>query len=704
VHLDFRPDVEGMRAVAVVAVVLYHAGVTSGGFVGVDMFFVLSGFLITGLLWRELEGSGRLAFASFYGRRARRLLPASVLVLVVTTIASVHWLPPLQAHDVTNDAKAAALYVANYRFIAQRTNYLAATAPSPLQHYWSLGVEEQFYLLWPLLLLLAARAARRAKSSRRAPETSKATLAAIVAAMAALSFLLSLRLTHTSQPWAFFSLPTRAWELLAGALVALALTRARELPRLAAAAIGWAGLIAVLWSVFRLSGATPFPGTAALVPVLGTVGLLVAGSAAPKRGVSHALSRQPLQRIGRISYSWYLWHWPVLVLAPAVVGHTLATWQNLFLALASAFLAVATTNLLENRIRFSRALSLRPARSLALGAALTCFALVSVVVAAGSIPSLRGSHAIAALKPVSDNNAPLKAVALTPTAAAVANAYAQVAPAVAASANTRAVPSNLDPSLDKARASEALPFTDGCDDSFTDSTVHHCVYGDPNGNTTVMLFGDSHAAHWFPAFDTIARARNWRLIDMSKATCPPMPIPIYSPVLGRNYTECDEFRQNAMARIAAEHPALVFIDVARSYGPEYHFQVFANSWVDSMRTLVSQIRAMGPRVMVMSATPRPDGDLPNCLSANLNNVAACTPPTGTAVDANGLAAEQAAVQAAGGRFVNVTPLLCTPHVCPPIIGNVLVYRDDNHLTTEVADWLAPVMTAEVDATLPVNEP
>jgi hypothetical protein len=524
--------------------------------------------------------------------------------------------------------------------------------------------------------------------------------------MATLSFLLSLRLTHTSQPWAFFSLPTRAWELLAGALVALALARARELPRGAAAVVGWAGLVAVLWAIFRFSGATPFPGTAALIPVVGTVGLIIAGSAAPKRGVSHMMSREPMQRIGRISYSWYLWHWPVLVLAPVVAGHTLAKWQNVFLAFASGLLALATTNVLENRVRFSRFLSLRPARSLAMGAALTCVALVGVAVAAGQIPSLQGSKPVAALKPVSLPSTPSKdassAAKLSPTAAAVANTYAQIAPAVAASANTRAVPSNLDPPLADARKSQALPFTDGCDDGFTDSTVHHCVYGDPNSKTTVVLFGDSHAAHWFPALDAIAQARHWRLIDISKATCPPMPLTIYSPVLGRNFTECDQFRQNAMARIAAEHPALVVVGVARHYGPEYHFQVFANSWIASMHTLVSQIRGMGPRVMVMSATPRPTGDLPNCLSANLNNVAACTQSAGTAVDTNGLAAEQATVQAAGGRFVNITPLLCTATVCPPIIGNVLVYRDDNHLTTQVVNWLTPVISAEIDATLPPN--
>src|ERR671930_2117758 len=237
----FRADIEGLRGIAILAVVLYHAGSggVEGGYVGVDVFYVVSGFLITGLLWDELRRAGRLSLVSFYARRVRRLLPAAVLVLVVTVIASSWWLSPLQARAVAKDAIAAALYLANYRFAALRTDYLADASPSPLQHYWSLGVEEQFYLFWPLLVLGVFVVGRR---SRR---PSLVCAVAILVMAGVMSFVLSLRLMAVSQPWAFFSLPTRAWEITAGGVVALGAPWLRRLPGGAAAVFGWLGLGAI---------------------------------------------------------------------------------------------------------------------------------------------------------------------------------------------------------------------------------------------------------------------------------------------------------------------------------------------------------------------------------------------------------------------------------------------------------------------------
>ncbi len=387
---QFRSDIEGMRAVAVLAVVLYHAGVLRGGFVGVDMFFVLSGFLITGLLWREVGADGRIDFATFYGRRARRLLPASFIVLVLTVIGSYRWLTPLQAQSVFSDAKSAALYVANFRFIAQKTDYLAPHVLSPFQHYWSLAVEEQFYLCWPLLMLVVTRRRR-------------ARVAAIwwtFAAIAAASFALSYVWTTSSQPWAFFSLPARAWQLLAGGLVAFGAVRLRRLRQSVATGLTWLGLAAVVWSTVAFSGSTSYPGTAALVPVLGTVALVIGGCAAPPRGARVLLDHPAMQRCGRISYTWYLWHWPVLVLAAAAVGHSLNTVTNVVLVACSGVLAYGTTVLVERPIRFAPALAANAWRSLALGAALTAAAVGAIAWASSALPSTAGHGLARALKPV----------------------------------------------------------------------------------------------------------------------------------------------------------------------------------------------------------------------------------------------------------------------------------------------------------------
>ncbi len=693
----FRADIEGLRGVAVLVVVCYHAGlgVTRGGYVGVDVFFVISGFLITRLLWNEVHETGRVSFAAFYGRRLRRLLPAAALVLAVTVVASAVALSPLQARDVVKDAQSAALYVANYRFAVLRTDYLAAQAPSPIQHYWSLAVEEQFYLLWPLLLMLGA-----AVLPRRLRTGARATLAVVLGALATASFVLSLYLTHASEPWAFFSLPTRAWELAAGAGVALAAPAIARVPRLPAALAGWVGIGAIAWAVTRFTASTPFPGTAALVPVAGAALVIAAGCAAPARGASVALASNPLQRAGRISYSWYLWHWPVLILVPAFVGHRFDLVENLALVALSAVLATATVAFVERPVRFARSLTSRPRRSLALGGALSVVTVVTIAIVGTMLAPLHGTKPAVALKPLGPGGAAAPQQNAPSLGARLTTAYAPLATAVAQGATTRAVPSNLDPSLGSAHGDKALPFVDGCNATYSVTTPHTCAYAQTQSPTSVVLFGDSHASQWFPALDAMANSRNWRLVVLDKSTCPPLELSLFSPVLGRTYTECAQFRQSALERIRVEKPKLVILGVARHYSTDYHFSVYSAAWISGLATMVREIRALGPRVVVMGPTPKPNlPDVPDCLSAHLGDATACATPTNIAVNAFGTAAERDAVVGAGGSYVDVQPWVCTTSSCAVIVGNLLVYRDDNHLTTKYVSWLTPVFETAVDAAL-----
>ena len=317
----FRQDIEGLRAVAVVAVVLFHAAVPGlgGGYVGVDVFFVISGFLITGLLWREVSSTGSVRLRAFYGARARRLLPASAMVGVVTMIASLFLLPPLQAPSVLYDGIFSALYVSNYRFMQEGVNYFSAAnhlSPSPFLHYWSLGVEEQFYLVWAPLILgtawLIRLIRRRSKSETAANQRPYLVALALVMVV---SFAMSFVATNVVPAAAFYSLPTRAWQLALGGLVALTAGQWRRLSALPAAILGWAGLALILLSCIWFSPTTPFPGTAALLPTVGTALVIGAGGACSRTGAdaswdSGRWARSVASRTRGTCGTGPSWYWP----------------------------------------------------------------------------------------------------------------------------------------------------------------------------------------------------------------------------------------------------------------------------------------------------------------------------------------------------------------------------------------------------------
>ncbi|GFG73367.1 acyltransferase family protein [Mycobacterium botniense] len=697
----FRPDIEGLRAVAILAVVLFHAKVpgAGGGYIGVDVFFVISGFLITGLLWREVNSSGTVRLPRFYAARARRLLPASATVGVVTGIGAAVLLPPLQARSALRDGIASALYVGNYRFALQGTDYLAAdTPPSLFQHYWSLGVEEQFYLLWPALIIattwLVRHAGRRTGIDAAHSQTPYLVMLGLVAAG---SFGLALVCTDTSPPWAFFSLPTRAWELAAGGLVALTAPEWHRLPALAAAIAGWGGLTLIVLTCAELNSATPYPGTAALLPVLGTV--LVIGAGCAGAGAGRVLALPGLRAIGRVSYAWYLWHWPVLLLLPALVGQPDNPMSRLAAVLVSCGLAVLTLHLVENPVRFAAALRRSAAASLALGAAVTTLAVAVDLVLLALVPAPVG-HGLAIAAPKILATPPSAAPSADPLDAAldaaVRQTFAQAQSAVAASADRAAVPSNLTPPLADAPADKPAVFVNGCVRSWREVGQSECATGDTTSPTTVALVGDSHAAMWNPALQRLAEQRHWRLETLGKVTCPLMDLPITSPYLGRPYTECEQWRAEIMARLRAEHPRLVVLSMSRRYGADFGFTSYDPAWIASLTRLVAQLRSTGAQVLVLGPIPDPHSTVPACLSAHLDDATACSPARTVAVNQAGIAAEEAATNRGGGHYADLTELFCTAERCPAIVGNTLVYRDDNHVTIEYAQVLAPVIGALAD--------
>jgi peptidoglycan/LPS O-acetylase OafA/YrhL len=655
-----RVDIQALRAIAVAAVLIYHAGIPwlPGGFVGVDIFFVISGFLITTHLADELIRDGRLSFGRFYARRARRILPASFAVLITTIIAIFAVVPPPLAAGFLRDAVATALYVPNVGFAIQGTDYLAETSPSPFQHYWSLGVEEQFYLFWPLALFLVWRVAR---GRRRG-----VLIAAVV--LTAASLILGVVATQVTPPWAFFSLPTRAWELGAGAVVALATPAIARLPagvRLAAALAGFAG-IAV--SLVLYSPSIAFPGIAASLPVLATAVVIAGGCGGSPAWLDRVLGVAPVQFTGRISYSLYLVHWPLLVV-PAVAAGTSSLLSGVpaLIALAATVpLAVVLHFTVERPFQTAGWSTRRRPRTILLAA------LVAGVVVAGAA----GAASADVLRRPLDAGQTAAPVPIEPVP--VFSDF---------------VPSNLLPSLKDAAADLPATYADGCRVGPDDSALASgCSYGDLGADTVVALWGDSHAAQWVPALEVLAQQQGFRLDVYMKTSCPSVDVPMVTD--GVLDVTCNRYRDNVVAALAADPPDRLVISNFAGYDDYGTTGLDTGVWAAGMTALLAQVPHTVD-VTVITDTPQFAVTPSTCLAAHLTDALACSLARDEALDAGWRESEATAAVAGGARVVDLNDYLCDPDTCGLIIGDRLLYRDPHHLTASFAATLAPQLSEKL---------
>ncbi|MGW0855482.1 acyltransferase family protein [Streptomyces sp. NPDC002690] len=669
-----RPDIQGLRAVAVGLVVLSHAGVAgvAGGYVGVDVFFVISGFLITSLLLREHASTGRVSIRAFYARRALRLLPAASLVTVATLAGAWAFLSKARLAEYAGDALSSALYLVNFRLARSGTDYLAQDSPpSPFQHFWSLAVEEQFYLVWPLLLLLALRLARG----------RYARVALPLGAVCLGSFALSVLLTRSSASWAYFSTPARAWELGAGAMAALAAGRLDRARPWFVAALSWSGLACVLVAALRYDDATPFPGYHAALPVLGAALVLGAGGAPARYGAGLLLGRRPLVWIGGLSYGWYLWHWPLLVIGPMALGDGDGGVPTaLALCAAALVLSWLTLHLVENPVRFHRALKERPRRALMLGAGLSA-AITALALTAAAVPL------------VIETGPP--APALARELAGAPDPAARLAQLL--SAPPTELPANLTPGPAGVKAARSAVYRDGCHVSYDGGEVRSCVYGDPAGSRTVVLFGDSHAAQWFPAFQRLATDHHWKLISLTKASCKTAEVTIISD--HRPYTTCDTWREKALARIESLRPDLVVVSSSDAGDPFHPTADPLGQWTDGFETVYRRLAAHGARVAALLDTPWPKGDPVDCAANNSTRLRACENSySASAHDPVRADAVRTAASATGATLVDPRAWICDTraHRCPVVVGNVSVYRDTSHLSDGYTAALTPVLEPVIE--------
>jgi peptidoglycan/LPS O-acetylase OafA/YrhL len=671
-----RRDIQGLRAIAVGLVLLYHLRPhrVPGGFVGVDVFFVISGFLIVGSLAREATGSGTIGLRDFYARRIRRLLPASAFVLVAT-MAATALLLPLSRWQATAEAVAAsALQVQNW-FLALGTGYAGATAAvSPLQHYWSLAVEEQFYLVTPWLLLAACWVARRTGRSRAG------CIAVAVGGVAVLSLVHSVLFSASSHDVAYFATTTRMWELAIGGLLALAAPRLR-LPRAVAQAAVLVGLVAIGWSALTFTTALDFPGGVAAIPVLGSALVLLGGlpdasSPAEPGPCSRLLGWRPVAWVGDVSYSLYLWHWPVLVVFVARVGHEPTAVQALALVAACLLLAAASTRFVEEPFR-SGARPRARRRAYLLAAALTA---TSLVVAAA--PWLYVDHREAALSAQRLDVDHPGAVDVLPDHLPPAD-------------GTDLIP---DPAV--AAADGPLVYRiDGCatyDPRKPDS--HPCEFGERGAHLGVALVGDSHAGQFSTVLDRIARAQGWRLQTMIRNGCPFTAAPLV--INGKEDGDCAAANRMTVDELLRLHPRVV---VTSAMNPVGYAAALGWTWpsraalVDGYRELWQPLLDAGIQVIVVRDPPVPDYVDPECLEQHGPDSRECGMTRSQGVDSQPDPQVEAARSTDGVHVVDLTDHFCNRQVCPGVLGNVVVYRD-NHLTDTLTLSLARPLT---DALIPL---
>ncbi|MBT2249956.1 acyltransferase [Arthrobacter sp. BHU FT2] len=660
-----RRDIQGLRAIAVGSVLLYHMGfpLIDGGFIGVDVFFVISGFLISGLIIREFQRTGTFSFVGFYARRLKRLAPAYLLVLLVSGIAVMTLLTPLQSDRYVKDLIAAALYAANFNFAAQTSGYFADSDPSPFVHFWSLAVEEQFYFVWPILLFLAFKARR-----------SKHLIVYVLVGVFATSLALSIVLSHTAPTSSYYLLHTRAWELAAGAITFLLTAKIPAMKAWTRGLLLAAGLGTIILSAFFITKSMEFPGSVALFPVLGTMCVILAssgGSMAPFG--DKLLGNKPMLFFGNISYALYLWHWPLLVIPQLLTPTPLRLRDKMVLAAVAIVLAVLTYFFVEKRFAEMKGGGRKlQTYVIALGATA---ALVAAFVGWG----LAQQHSVRSAQASSS---------VTIGADRGGAAQGSFADSLVDSSGRWIPQDQLTPSLDAVDKDLTEIFNNGCNNNGADYSVAGCEFGDRNSSRTVVLFGDSHAGHWFPALKKAAEVEGFRLVTLTKSACPSVQLPITGHPEFTEAFNCQEFQRAGLERIRELAPERVVISNSeRSYadfpgvGPDYESQ-----WEAGLAALLDGLPA-DAKPVIIGDNPSWQQNPNSCVSKHLDDPDRCAVNREESYNRAIQDMERNNAAARGGSFVDTVDLLCGENLCPAVYRSVLMSRDGNHITTPVAQAL-----------------
>ena len=672
-----RMDIQALRAIAVTAVVLYHLWPdrVPGGFTGVDVFFVISGFLITSHLGQEVQRTGRVSLTQFWARRIRRLLPAAFLVLVFCLVVLVVAMPPVTWYLNLDEIRASAGYMVNWLLGFHAVDYLAAENDASLvQHYWSLAVEEQFYLVWPLLIVGALVLSGRNASAEAHMRRIRGVLALVFVG----SLCLSVLLTPKSPALAFFATPLRAWQFAAGGLLALSLTETRRrVTPAVGAALSWTGWVILVASAVLIPGTkVQFPGHVALIPVLGAMCCLVGGDPALRWAPRPLIRNRAVQWVGEHSYAVYLWHWPLIIAAPWIIGGAL-TWPiKVVMAALTVALAFVSKWLVEDPVRTSAWWRAKRRRAYA-------FAVIgSVVLIASTTAWMHALDATWASKDRS-SQAALNAGKPCYAAAALVNKCPDVFHR----------PSDMDIAF---AAKDFDPAMSKCEQPITGSDPVFCYYGvKSNAAHTVAVIGNSHALRLVPALERWGLQHNWRIILAGKTNCMGTVIP------GEGLKDCVDWSRKVEQKLFARGD----VDVAL-FGSHVGARVYMAGndprAADMVRVTDGAVdtfkayRAHRIQVMVAGDVPgtRPV-NAPACVAASSANVDPCSRPRRVA-DLSNTLVDIARAHPQLSSYVPIADFMCDETTCHAVVGGVMVYTDSHHLTTTFSRSLAPYLGPQVE--------
>ncbi|OZD58419.1 hypothetical protein CH263_24480 [Rhodococcus sp. 06-1059B-a] len=683
----YRADIQGLRMIAVVLVVLDHLfGWPHGGFIGVDVFFVISGFLITGLLLREGNRSGRVSISNFYRRRARRILPVSLLVLGTTVTASYVLLLTSRFEDVVGDAWWSLFFMVNWHFEAVGTDYFqSALPPSPLQHYWSLAVEEQFYLVWPLLIVALLMATKRI-----VPRLSLAVLTcAFAAAIVACSFALAYRQSISAPTVAYFSTFTRAWELGAGALVAAGASLLTRLPGIIRNAMGALGIVGIVASAFVIDPASTFPAPTGALPIVSTCLVLAAGIGVSSVRSNWILTLRPFVYVGAISYSLYLWHWPVIVLLESVLAPGLVYYVTAISLMT--VLTVASYHLVEKPILGSSFLApVRHGRGRrrSAGSRSNHDAHVVVVGALGVVLILLSIAVFnQPTRVVSSDAAP---PVLAPVAASDARAEDPLQVAIKDALSATEFPS-LSPPLDDIESGipEEMNPDMKCIDS-PDISLDLCNFGDPAAPQSAFVVGDSVSMSWMPAIRGALEPNGYRVHGFAMANCPFVAADILIEEDPEYSQKCNDSRDTVVEQINTARPTLLIIS-DMEYGIERLVDEPGSpqAWMKARTGLIDQVAESGARIVILA--PDPFGKAVTECATRVSSPSDCVSP----ISPNWTTkrnADEAAAKATGATFVDTRPWFCFRSSCPIFVSGIVVRWDTGHITSNYGRYLIPRMT------------